>query len=199
MVAVSGGASPQPRATSKQSMSASASTRRAVSARSCLVEARSSPLSRVDDHQALAEVGEADAVGLEQDVVGRVAAAAASRSTARRRSPPRPRRRDAHHARLAVDEAAAVGEHVERLVELDPHAGALQHLERREVDVVDLVGREDRQAQAAVAPAAGLRLRVSLLPLLALDTSRRGERHGRGWTGAICSRAGCVVCLSKLL
>ena len=39
---------------------------------------------------------------------------------------------------LAVDAAAAVGEDVERLVGLHEHAGALEHLERGQVDVVEL-------------------------------------------------------------
>ena len=46
---------------------------------------------------------------------------------------------------VAVDDAAAVAVDVERLVELHPHAGALEHLERREVDVLDLVVGEHLQ------------------------------------------------------
>ena len=49
-------------------------------------------------------------------------------------------RRDAHHVRFASDEAAAVPVDVERLVVFDVHAGALEHLERGVVDVLDVVG-----------------------------------------------------------
>ena len=60
-------------------------------------------------------------------------------------------RRDAHVVLLAVDDAAAVAEDVERLVVLDEDAGVLEHLERREMDVVDLVGREDVEREAPAA------------------------------------------------
>ena len=56
---------------------------------------------------------------------------------------------------LAVDGAAAVGEDVERLVGLDKDAGALEHLERGEMDVVELGVVEDVQAEAAAARPAG--------------------------------------------
>ena len=65
-------------------------------------------------------------------------------------------RRNVDHARVAVDPAAAVGEDVEGLVVFDEHAGALEHLERGQVDVVDLVGREDVQRKAAAARSPGM-------------------------------------------
>ena len=67
-------------------------------------------------------------------------------------------RRDAHHARLAVDDAAAVGEDVERVVGLDPHAGALEDLERAEVDVVQLGLGEHVEAEPAGPGAPGVQV-----------------------------------------
>ena len=59
---------------------------------------------------------------------------------------------------LAVDPAAAVGEDVQRLVGLDEHAGALEHLERGEVDVVELRLGEDAETQAAAARTPGMQV-----------------------------------------
>ncbi len=56
---------------------------------------------------------------------------------------------------LAVDVAAAVGEDVERLVGLDEHPGALEHLEAGEMDVAELGLGEDVEAQAAAARSPG--------------------------------------------
>ena len=67
-------------------------------------------------------------------------------------------RRDAHDAGLAVDAAAAVLEDVPRLVVLDEDAGALEDLERGEVDVVELGVGEDVEAQSAASRAAGVQV-----------------------------------------
>ena len=60
-----------------------------------------------------------------------------------------------------VDLGAAAGEDLERLLVLDEHAGARQHLERREVDLAQLVGREDLEPEAAAL--ARPRARVPLV------------------------------------
>jgi hypothetical protein len=60
---------------------------------------------------------------------------------------------------VGLDPGAGAGEELLGLLVLDPHARAVEHLERRLMDVEELVRREDLEAQAA-APAVA-RLRVS--------------------------------------
>ena len=54
--------------------------------------------------------------------------------------------------------AAAVAEDVERVVGLDPDPGALEDLERAEVDVVELSLREHVQAEPARAGPPGVQV-----------------------------------------
>ena len=93
--------------------------------------------AHVDDHDAFVEVGDVDATGLEDDVLVRVAAAEVALGWRRPDGVLDEVRRDAHHPRLAVDDAASVAEDVERVVGLHPDAGALEDLEGAEVDVVE--------------------------------------------------------------
>ena len=60
--------------------------------------------------------------------------------------------------------AAAVLEDVARVVRLDEHAGALEHLERREMDVVELGLGEHVDAQPAAARAAGVQVPLHTAP-----------------------------------
>ena len=88
-------------------------------------------------------------------------------------------RRDPDHAALAVHAAAAVGEDVERLVVLDPHPGALEHLEGREVDVVELCLGEDVEAEATPPRVAGVQVALHRHSLRSAQQRlwRRGVRR----------------------
>jgi len=108
----------------------------------------------VDDADALAEVGEGDAPGFQDDVV--LGVAPTEDELARRRADRvlDEVRRDPDRTRLAVDPAAAVAEEVEGLVGLDEDPSAVEHLEGGEMDVVHLGLREDAEAQATAARMA---------------------------------------------
>ena len=140
------------------------------------------PGARVDDHDALVEVGEVDASRLEDDVHLRVAAAEVVLGRRRADGVLDEVRRDAHHARLAVDDAAAVAVDVERVVGLDPHPRALEHLERAEMDVVELGLREHAQAEPARAGPPGVQ--VSLHWSTSAMEPRPPARPPRGPDGA---------------
>ena len=110
----------------------------------------------VDQHGRLAEVGEAHAIAAHHDVVLGVAP-----------GEEHDRRCGAHrlvdHVRGDLDDpalvlhvAARAREEVARLGVLDVDAGALQHLERREVDVLAVVRGEDGHADALAALPAGV-------------------------------------------
>jgi hypothetical protein len=118
----------------------------------------------VDHADAFAEVGEGHAARLYDDVVLRVASAQRVPAGRGADGVLHHVRRDAHHACVAVDAAAAVLEDVERLVVLDEDAGALEDLERREMDLVELGFREDVDAQAAAAVAAGVQVAFHSAP-----------------------------------
>ena len=94
-------------------------------------------------------------------------------------------RRDAHHARLAVDEAAAVGVDVERVVGLDPDAGPLEHLERPEMDVVELGLREHLEAEPARAGPPGMQVALHSSTSVAKSLCRCGDG---GWGGCTAGR-----------
>ena len=111
--------------------------------------------ARVDEHDALVEVGEVHTPALQHHVPGRVATAQQDARRAGVEGLGDQLGRDAHHVRRAVDEAAAVREDVERFGVLHEHAGALEDLQSRGVQVVQISLREDRKAQAAAALAAG--------------------------------------------
>ena len=91
----------------------------------------------VDDPDALAEVGEGHAARLHDEVV--LGLAAVQHVAAGRGADGvfHHVRRDAHDVGLAVHAAAAVLEDVERLVVLHEDTGALEDLERGEVDLLE--------------------------------------------------------------
>ena len=135
--------------------------------------------ARVEDHDARAEVGEADAAALEHDVV--LGHASAEPHAARRPADGvlDDVRRELDRLGLAVDAAAAVGEHVERVVALHEHAGVLEHLERRSMDVVEVRFAEDLETRAGVA----------LRPRLRIAFHRLTPFPGRSdWFDCICRR-----------
>ena len=147
--AVSGGTSWAPSGRSTTSISGSASMILVQSATSCLQALVQLAGVRVDDLDALAEVGEADPAVLEHDVPGRVAAAQDDGGGRRADRVLDEVRRQAHHVRLAVDLGAGRGEDLPGLVVLDEDARARQHLERRAVDLPQLVVGEHLEPEAA--------------------------------------------------
>ena len=132
--------------------------------------------AHVDEHDALVEVGEVDAAGLEDDVLLRVAAAQVAlwRCGAERLFDQV--RRDADHARLAVHPAAAVAEDVQCVVGLDPDPRALEDLERGEMDVVELSLREHVQAEPPRAGPPGVQVSLHWSTSL----RRCARAYGRG-------------------
>jgi hypothetical protein len=119
---------------------------------------------RVDDADALAEVGEGHATRLHDEVVPGVAAAEHVLAGGGADGVLHHVRRDAHDLLLAVDAAAAVLEDVQRLIVLHEDAGALQHLQRGEMDVVELGLREHVDAEPAAAQAACLQIAFHARP-----------------------------------
>ena len=89
-------------------------------------------------------------------------------------------RRDADHARLAIDDAAAVGEDVERLVVFDEDAGALEHLERRQMDLAEVAVAQRRQPEARPARLAGQQV-----PFRHARSSRSQGRRASAGAGAV--------------
>ena len=134
--AVSGGTSWAPRGRSTTSISGRASMILVQSATSCLARLVQLAGVRVDDLDALAEVGEADAAVFEHDVVCRVAAAEHDLRGRRAHGVFDDVIGQVRYAALAVDPGAGRREHLERLVVFDEDAGARQHLERGEMDLV---------------------------------------------------------------
>ena len=151
--------------------------------------------ARVDDHDAGAEVGEADPAALEHHVV-------LGHTPAEPHAARRPAdgvfddvRRDLYDLGLAIDPAAAVGEDVERLVALDEHAGALEHLECGAVDVVEVRVGEDLKAQGGVAPHPRLQIafhRLSSIPR-SLLTRPCALAHSIGESRVALELWGCAV------
>ena len=121
---------------------------------------------RIDDLDALAEVGEADPAVLEHDVPGRVAAAHDDGGGRRADRVLHEVRRQAHDVRLAVDLGAGRREDLAGLVVFDEDARARQHFERRAVDLPQLVVGEHLEPEAAALARSRARVpdHVSLPP-----------------------------------
>ena len=96
----------------------------------------------------LAEVHEGQAAAAQHQVVPRVAAAPADQRRRRADAVLHDARRDAHEAAVVVDHAAAVAEHRARVRGLDEDAGALEHLERGQMDVVQVAAAQGRSGDA---------------------------------------------------
>ena len=159
-----------------------------MSATSAMVESRYSPVSRVDDLMPSLKLVKATRPG--SRTMSFLGSRPQSTNLLRRRADGvfDHVRRDAHDARLAVDAAAAVGEDVERLVGLDEHAGALEHLESGEMDVVELGFGEHVEAQAAAARPPGVQVAFHA------DTSVRGVARHAGADGVGTGRRrGCAA------
>ena len=130
-----------------------ASTTFAVSATSCFGRHAQLAGVRVDDLHALAEVGEADAAGLEHDVVLRVAAGEHELARGRADRLLDDVAGDADDASCRVDRGAGPGEDLAGLLVLHEHAGPLEDLERPEVDVGEVVVGQHPELDAVPASA----------------------------------------------
>ncbi len=164
--AVSGGTSWAPSGRSTTSISGSASMILVQSATSCLRLSCNCAGVRVDDLDALAEVGEPDPAVLEHHVPGRVAAAHDDGGGRRADGVLHEVRRQAHDVGLAVDLGAGGREDLPGLVVFDEDARARQHFERRAVDLAQLVVGEHLEPEAAALARSRARVpdHVSLPP-----------------------------------
>ncbi len=128
------------------------------SATSCLTRRVQLAGVRVDDLDTLAEVGEPDAAVFEHDVLGRVAAVHHDLGRSGADGVFDEVRRQARHPALAIDIRPGVREDLQGLVVFDEDARVREHLQRRQMDLVELVVGEHLEPEAAALARARARI-----------------------------------------
>ena len=132
----------------------------------------------VNDPQAFAERGEADTAGVEHDVVAGIPACSEDPLRGGLDRLLHEVCGDPDDPRLAIDHRSTGLEDVQRFRVVAEHPGLLQDLERGQMDVPELVVREDVEAQSSAAQTPCMGASIHRITSSGFVRSTYSEPHG---------------------